>query len=68
MDMTNGAYGSRSHGGIAHTRMTQLDMEGSWIHQIGDLMDTSSIVVLVLTGIMVIIVITLTRRMTGVIF
>jgi len=37
--------------------MTQSGMEGYWIHQIGEVMDTCIILVLVLTGIMVIIVI-----------
>jgi len=42
--------------------MTLLEMPGCWILQIGDMMDTGTILVLVLIGIMIIIVIILTLR------
>jgi len=42
--------------GTCQTWMTQLHMEGSWIHLIGESLVIGSILVLFLTGIMVIII------------
>ena len=46
---------------IGQIEMTRLEMEDCWILRIGEVMDTFIILVLVLTGIMVIIIIILTR-------
>lgn len=50
---------------IGLKRMTQLDMVGSQIHWIGEVMDMSFILVLVLTGTMIFMVIILTSGVTG---
>ena len=42
--------------GTCQIEMTQLDMAGSWILLIGEVMDTCTILVQVLTGIMFIII------------
>jgi len=45
--------------------MTQLEMEGCWILWIREVMDACIILVLVQTGIMIVIIIILTKGMIG---
>ena len=45
--------------------MTQLEMVGAWILSIGEVMDTGTILVLVLTGIMIVIIIILIGGVIG---
>ena len=54
--------------GTFHIEMTPSGMEIYWIHQTREVMDTVTILVLVLTGIMVIIIIILIGGVIGDIF
>jgi len=54
--------------GTGQIYMTRSEMAGSWTLRIGEVIDTGTILVLVLTGTMIIIVIILTGGVIGDIF
>lgn len=54
--------------GTGQIKMTRSKMEGSWTCQIGDVIDTGTILGLVMIGIMIIIFIILTGGVTRNIF
>ena len=51
--------------GMCQIEMTQSEMAGSWVIQIREVMDTGTILVLILTDFIVIIVIILTGGVIG---